>query len=90
VRFHVNAEGLSDQAVLKVEVLGHDLKPLPSFSGANAARVTQSGFQTAIAWGGKTSLDGLPDRVRLRVTYEGPRKKDIRVSALYVRDGHVR
>lgn len=83
--FFLNADGLGPQAAIKVELLGHDLQPLRGFSGPDAAVVRQSGFQTPIAWGGKTSLRGLPDRIRIRATYEGVRKSSIRFSAFYVR-----
>lgn len=84
--FFTNAEGLGADAGLKVELLGSDLKPLPGFSGKDAAIVRQDGFQTPIAWNGRTDISGLPERVRLRVTYEGHKQADIRFSALYIRD----
>ena len=83
-RFHLNADGLGANAALKIELLGHDLRPLPGYSGNDAARVRQSGFQTPVSWKGKTDIAGLPDRVRVRVTFEGSRRADIRFSALYL------
>jgi hypothetical protein len=85
-QFHVNADGLGAEAALKIELLGNDERPLPGYSGANAAIVRESGFQTSIAWTGKTALRDLPERVRVRVTFEGPRNTDIRFSALYYSD----
>jgi hypothetical protein len=86
-RFFVNADGLGPDAALKVELLGDREKPIAAYSGANAAVVRQSGFQTPIVWGGKRELDDLPPRVHFRVTFEGPRRTDIRFSALYVKPG---
>lgn len=83
-RLFINADGLSADAVLKVELLGHDEKPLKGYSGKDAALVTQSGFQTPVAWNGKESLKGLPERFRIKVTFDGTKKADIRFSALYV------
>jgi hypothetical protein len=86
-QFFVNAAGLGADASLRVELLDNQLRPVPGFSGAKAAIVTQSGFQTPVAWAGQTAIQDLPDRVRVHVTYQGKRQKNIRVSALYVRDG---
>lgn len=83
-RFHLNAEGLSDEAALKIEILNHDTTPLPRFSGANAAIIKTSGFQTPALWNGVAAVTGLPDRVRLKVTFHGKKKTDIRFSAIYM------
>lgn len=84
--FYVNADGLSADASLKVELLDNNLKAIAGFSGDDAAIVTESGFQTPVAWKGKTSVEGLPDRIRLRVTYLGKDMEKIRFSALYIKD----
>lgn len=85
-RFYLNADGLGASAALKVELLDQNLKPLPAFSGKNAAIVRQGGFQTPVAWNGETELRDLPEQIRVRVTYDGANKAGIRFSALYVRD----
>ena len=84
-RFYVNAHGLSEIARLKIELLDHQLNHLLGYSGSDATLVTSSGFQTPIEWDVQTSPDGLPDRVRLRVTFEGTKKTDIRFNAIYIR-----
>ena len=84
-RYYLNASGLSEQATLKVELLTHKLEPVPGYSGDNAAIVRQSGFQVPIEWPGQQRPDGLPDRLRLRVTFDGSKKSDIRFNAIYVR-----
>lgn len=84
--FYVNAEGLGPQAGLKVELLGADLRPLPGYSGSDAAMVRESGFQTPVSWKGKTQAVDLPDRIRIRVTYDGVAMTDIRFCALYIKD----
>jgi hypothetical protein len=83
-KFFLNADGLGEQATLKVELLDASLQPLPGFSGDAAAIVKQSGFQTPVLFGGKADVENLPDRVRVRITYVGEKMKDIRFSALYV------
>ncbi|NQT12855.1 MAG: hypothetical protein HQ582_08900, partial [Planctomycetes bacterium] len=84
-RFYVNADGLGDEATLKIELLNEDAIPLSEFSGEHAAIVRQSGFQTPIVWNGKDSLDELPNRVRFKVTFDGRKNTNICFSALYVR-----
>lgn len=86
-RFYLNAEGLGAGAALRIELLDHALKPLPGYSGRDAAVVRQNGFQTPVSWAGRTSIEGLPARVRLHVIYEGAHREAIRFSALYVRSG---
>jgi hypothetical protein len=83
--FYLNADGLGDDAVLKVEILSHTTAPLKKFSGKNAAIVKKDGFQTSVEWDGQNKLKGLPDRVRLRVTFEGTKKTDLALHAIYVK-----
>jgi hypothetical protein len=89
LRFHLNADGLGSEAVMRIELLDHFERPVPGYSGKDAAVIRQSGFQTPIAWNGKTAVSGLPDRIRLHVLFEGKRRTDIRFSALYVQPAAV-
>jgi len=73
--------GLHDEATLRIELLDHQLRPVPGFSGIHAATVSQSGFQTPVEW----ESAGIPDRIRLSVRFQGERKTDIRFHAIYVR-----
>lgn len=83
-RFYVNATGLGPEAALRIELLDTLDRPLPGYSGADAAIVRQSGFQTPIVWHGQAHATGLPETIRLRVLFEGKRNTAIRFSALYV------
>lgn len=76
--FFVNAEGMGDEAGLRVEVLDHLERPIPGYSVV----VRQSGFQTPVEFKNEAKL---PKRVRLRIVFEGPKRTDIRLSAVYVR-----
>ena len=82
-RFYINADGLGEQAALKVELLSHHMVALPELSGDKAAIVRESGFQTPIMWNGHHEVSGLPERARLKVTFVGSRKSNIHFSALY-------
>lgn len=84
-RFFVNADGLGDAASLKIELLDAKTVPLPAYSGENAAIDSAGGFQAPVSWGGKSELGDLPERVRVKVTFQGEKKTGIRFSALYVR-----
>jgi len=77
-RFFVNADGLGPEAALRIELLDHQEKSVAGYS----TKVVQSGFQTPIEW---QSTDAIPNRVRLRVVFEGAKRKDIRLSAIYVK-----
>jgi len=84
-RVYVNADGLSRDARLKIELMTQRAEFIPEYSGDRAAVVTTSGFQSPVAWGGVDRLDDLPERIRCKVTFEGKKKTDIRFSALYIR-----
>ncbi len=79
-RFFVNAEGLGKEAALRFELLDHLERPLPGFSGQDAALIRDNGFHTAVGWPGEGQH---PDRVKLRVVFEGTKRTEIRLSALY-------
>ncbi len=83
-RFYANADGLGDEARLKIELLDSQERPLPQFSGKHAAVVSQSGFHTPVLWNGRPAISGLPERIRLRVLFDGEQNTKIRFSALYV------
>lgn len=77
-RFFVNADGLGDEAALRIELLDHLERPTPGRS----ALVRQSGFQTPVEFRDDARL---PDRVRLRIVFEGAKRTGIRLSAIYVK-----
>jgi len=77
-RFFVNADGLGEEAALRVELLDHLERPVPGYS----AVVRQNGFQTPVDFKSEAKL---PESVRLRIVFEGSKRTDIRLSAIYVR-----
>jgi hypothetical protein len=76
--FFVNVDGLSEEAVLRVEVLDALERPVPGFG----AITRQSGFQVPLDLG---DVKKLPEKVRLRVLFEGAKRSEIRLSAIYAR-----
>lgn len=81
-RFFVNADGLGREAGLRVELLDAVERPLDGYSGEQAARVTQSGFQVPVEW--TSRLAPLPEKVCLHVVFEGRKRTGIRLSAIYI------
>ena len=79
-RFHVNAHGLGPASALKFELLNHVLTPVKGY----AAVVRKNDFQTPIVWPPGDRVKTLPQRFRLRVTFLGTKKTDIRFHAVYV------
>ena len=80
----VNADGLSDQTYLTVEIYDDQLRPVPGYSGEAAAPVKVSGFRQAAQWGSKTTLGAEGRPIRVRVNFEGEEPEGIRVYAVYV------
>lgn len=76
-RFYINADGLGDDAVLRVTLLDHFERVIPG----HTAIIRQNGFQTPVRW---DAPDEEPGRVRLRLVFEGRKRTDIRLSAIYV------
>lgn len=83
-RLFVNADGLGADARLKIELLTHEERPIRGYSGADAAIVTHSGFQTPVTWKGGENIRGLPARFRIKATFEGERMEGICFYAFYV------
>ncbi len=79
---YLNVDGLGAEASLRVELLDELEIPLQAFSGSKAAQVSQSGFQVPVKWPAEAAL---PERARLRLVFEGKRRQDIKLSAIYLR-----
>ena len=88
-KFFINAHGLGEDAVLKIELLSHRLEPLPGYSGNQAAQVDKNGFQTPVHWKTRNPQDQdsaqLPRRFRIKASFIGKHQTKIRFCALYVR-----
>lgn len=77
-RFFINASGMGDESFLRVQLLDHLERPIPGFTSI----VRDSGFQTPIEFKSQTKL---PERIRLKIVFEGRKRTDIRLSAIYVK-----
>ena len=83
-RFFVNADNLSPQAELKVELLDKGFKPIAAFSGDDCVPLREGGLRQPVRWRGGDALKAGDRPVRVRVTYQGVRLEDPRVYAVYV------
>lgn len=84
-RIYLNSDGLGETANLRIEVLDAQMKEIPGYGGKDAAVVTESGFQVPVSFGEQASISKLPEKIRLRVTFEGADREGIRFSAIYLR-----
>lgn len=82
-RIFVNADGLSANNRLKVELLDELLRPIPGYSGEDCVPVVKSGFRTPVAWKGGDLVRSNGRPVRIRVSWDGDRP-DSRLWAIYV------
>ena len=83
-RVFVNADGLSENSYLKVEICDEQFRKLPGYSGDDCISLTESGFRQPVVWRGKENLDEINQPIRVRISYGGLRPEDIRVYAVYV------
>ena len=88
-RVYFNADGLSEDAYLKVELLDEQLRVVPGFSGAESGLLKQNGLRQLVQWGNSERLEKFSEAIRLRVSYEGVRPEDVRVYAVYVAQGRL-
>ena len=80
----VNAAGLSPDAWLRVELVDGSERPLPGYAGESAAVVNESGVSTRVCWPRGQTV-GCPDQpFRVRVSFEGPQRDQVRLYAVYL------
>ncbi len=81
-RLFLNVDGASNAAPLLMELLDGQDRPIPEFSGPNAARVASDGTHREVVWparqSSKLDYDG---PLSIKVTLPG--KGDVRVYAVY-------
>jgi hypothetical protein len=82
----VNADGLSSEARLRVDLLDELENPIPGYSGEGAALVERAGFDEAVAWRGTNRIAAPRGPLKIRVRFEGARAQTIRLYALYLGD----
>ena len=81
---YLNVDGLGTGSTLTVELTDRLGKPIPGYSGAEAAVVRTSGLRVRVCWGRKDVLDFVESEYRLRVKFTGPAVAGIRFYAAYI------
>ncbi len=83
-QIYVNASGLGEYSQLRFELLDEGFRPIPGYSGADAALMRADGFRSPLRWGaGEQWLPAL-GRVLLDVHFGGIRAEDCQLHAVYV------
>ena len=83
-RVFLNADGLSDEAQLRVELVDLKFVPIDGYSGADCVPVTESGLRREVVWRNADRLHDLDGPVRLKVSWEGRRLEDAHFYAAYL------
>ncbi len=83
-RLAINAEGLEENARLRIELLDYKFRPMARYSGENAAKVKQSGLRQTVLWPDGKARVPLREPWRVRARFEGKAAREIRFYALYV------
>lgn len=78
-RLRLNVDGVSHDNPLTVELLDKSGRPLPAFSGENAARVTDPGVGREVTFASQSDLKNRPFAVQARFPSSG----DVRLYAIY-------
>ena len=86
-RVFVNADGVSEQSCLKVEILDQQFRPLPGYSEEACISLTESGLRQPVFWRSKRSLGNLDQPIRIKIAWGGSRPEDAFVYAVYIEDG---
>jgi hypothetical protein len=84
MRIFINADGLSEESHITVELLDQQLNSLPGYSGDDSIRLTKSGLRQPVSWRSKQSLEKSGCPFRIKVRWGGNRAEDAYVYALYV------
>ncbi|MBL9214183.1 MAG: hypothetical protein JNG83_01775 [Opitutaceae bacterium] len=84
VEAFVNVSGLGANARLRVELLDEGFRPVPGYSGADAAVLTTNGFREPVRWKSGAALPAGGKSFRLSVGIDGVRPEDVKVYAVYV------
>jgi hypothetical protein len=80
----VNASGLGAHSQLRISLVDEGFRPLPGYSGDDAAIIGASGLRTGISWGAGGKVASQLGVFRLQIEFEGIRGEDGCLHAVYV------
>jgi hypothetical protein len=81
---YLNADGLSQDARLVVELIDKLGSPIRGYSGADAATIQQSGLRVRVAWAGRDVMNFPNPQFRVRIRFTGPAAAQARFYAAYI------
>jgi len=83
-RIFVNADGLSRDSSVKVEILDKQFRTIPGYSSDDCMPIIEGGLRQPVSWQGKETLDQYDHPIRVKVLLEGERLEDANLYAAYV------
>ena len=83
-RIYVNADGLSADSQLSVEVLDERFRPIPGYSGRDSRPLDAPGFRLPVSWRAGDRLASSDQPIRVRVNWHGRRPQQARLFAVYI------
>jgi len=84
VTLRLNVSGVGTNAQLRVSLVDAGFRPVPGFSGADAAIVQESGLAVPVRWKGGATLPADRGALRLQCEFVGVRPEDVRLHAAYL------
>jgi hypothetical protein len=83
-RIFINADGLGEHSQIKVQLLDHQFRPLPGYSGEDCIPIAESGLRQVVVWRNGKQLEQFSYPIRIRVDWEGIRPEDAQLYTVYV------
>jgi hypothetical protein len=80
----MNADGLSEHAFLRVELIDRKGDSVAGYSGSAAALVKEPGLKVKVAWPGGPGIQCANAAYRVRVTFGGARAAEAKFYAAYL------
>ena len=81
---YLNVDGLNAESSMSIELIDRLGKPIPGFSGSDAAQVKTSGLRVKVSWGHKEALDFFNAQYRIRARFSGPAAAGVKFYAAYI------
>ncbi|MAG37607.1 MAG: hypothetical protein CL878_15340 [Dehalococcoidia bacterium] len=81
---YVNVAGVWEHSEITVEVLDEQFRPLPGYSGEACIPLREPGLRQPVVWKDRQAVGEIDGPFRLRVNFNGLRRDDARLFAIYV------
>ena len=83
-RIFINADGLSQDSVVTVEILDDKLRVIPGYSADACVPITEGGLRQPVSWQGNNVLGQYNHPIRVKVLLNGDRLDDANLYTAYV------